>query len=54
MRPEIVWLLIFFEISENRLNGFENSKTVITPIIKGYYTVKCFNNSVIDISPYLK
>jgi len=22
-----VWLLIFFEISENRLNGFENGKT---------------------------
>jgi len=27
MRPEIVWLLIFFYISENRLNTFENGKT---------------------------
>jgi len=27
MRPETVWLLTFFLISENRLNGFENSKT---------------------------
>jgi len=27
MRPETVWLLIFFLISENRLNGFENGKT---------------------------
>jgi len=26
MRPETVWLLIFFEISENWLNGFENGK----------------------------
>jgi len=26
-RPETVWLLIFFEISENRLKGFENGKT---------------------------
>jgi len=23
-------------------------------VIKGYYTVKCFNNSVINISPFLK
>jgi len=27
MRPETVWLLKFFKISENRLNGFENGKT---------------------------
>jgi len=28
MRPETVWLLIFFKKkSENRLNGFENGKT---------------------------
>jgi len=27
MGPETVWLLIFFKISENRLNGFENGKT---------------------------
>jgi len=27
MRPETVWLLIFIQISENRLNGFENGKT---------------------------
>jgi len=27
MRPETVWLLIFFEISENRLNAFENGET---------------------------
>jgi len=26
MRPETVWLLILFYISENRLNGFENGK----------------------------
>jgi len=24
---ETVWLLIFFQISENRLNGFKNGKT---------------------------
>jgi len=23
-------------------------------VIKGYYSVKCFKNSVINISPYLK
>jgi len=27
MRPETAWLLILFQISENRLNGFENGKT---------------------------
>jgi len=27
MRPETVWLLIFLQISENQLNGFENGKT---------------------------
>jgi len=27
MGPETVWLLIFFLISENRLNGFKNGKT---------------------------
>jgi len=27
MRPETVWLLIFFYISENRLNGLENGET---------------------------
>jgi len=26
MGPETVWLLIFFEISENQLNEFENGK----------------------------
>jgi len=27
MRPKTVWLLIFFEISENRPDGFENGET---------------------------
>jgi len=27
IRPETVWLLIFFQISKNRLNTFENGKT---------------------------
>jgi len=27
MGPETVWLLIFFYISENCLNGLENGKT---------------------------
>jgi len=27
MGPETVWLLIFFYISENRLNGLDNGKT---------------------------
>jgi len=30
-----VCLLIFFEISENRLNGFENGKTVSNPFESG-------------------
>jgi len=27
MRPETVWLQIFFYMSENWLNGFENGET---------------------------
>jgi len=27
MRPETVWFLILFQVSENRLNGFENGET---------------------------
>jgi len=54
-KMSLLWQLdINKEIITNKKKKSGTHCTIYKDVIKDYYTVKCFNNSVINISPYIK